>query len=85
MNDGMLMLLQSRRRSVNETPDEGDVALFLISAIAAQLKAKGLIDVDQLEQGSRIMLTRPISPKQRASIEMALNTIQGLKGIPPSR
>lgn len=66
-----------------EIPDEGDVALFLISAIAAQLKTKGLIDVDQLEQGSRMMLQRPISPKQRASIEMALHTIHGLKGIPP--
>ena len=63
-------------------PDAGDVALFLISAIAAQLKAKGLIDVDQLEQGAQIMLSRPIAQEQKAAIEMALHTIRGLKGIP---
>jgi hypothetical protein len=64
--------------------DEGDVALFLVSLLIAQLKAKGLIDVDQMEQATTIMLSRPISPKQKAAAEMALHSIQGIKGIEPS-
>jgi hypothetical protein len=68
-----------------EKADEGDVALFLVSAIAAQLKANGLIDVDQLEQGTRIMLSRPTSEKQKDAATMALHVIQGLKGIAPAR
>lgn len=68
-----------------DEPNEGDVALFLVNLLAAQLKAAGLIDVDRMEQAATMMLSRPITPKQRASAEMALHLIRGLKGIPPTR
>ena len=64
-------------------PNEGDVALFLVSLIAAQLKSKGLIDVNQMQHVSEMMLSRPISDKQKATIEMALHSISGLQGNRP--
>jgi hypothetical protein len=68
-----------------DEPNEGDVALFLVNLLAAQLKAKGLIDVDQMEQATTAMLSRPISSKQKAAVEMAMHSIRGLKGIPPTQ
>lgn len=70
-----------RRHDLNQ-PNEGDVALFLVTSIAAQLKEKGLLDVDLLQQNARSLLARPLSDEQKATIELAIATIDSLKRKP---
>ena len=64
-------------------PDQGDVALFLVTLIGSQLRAAGLLNVDLMQEAANMMLLRPITEKQKATIRMALPAIHGLLGKRP--
>jgi len=62
----------------------GGTALVLVTMLLAQLKARGDIDLDQIEQALRLLLDREIPVEQLTDATNALAVVQGLKGIPSS-
>lgn len=62
----------------------GRTALTLVTLLLAQLKQKGAVDMDQLEQALKMLLDRPISQEQMADVGNALAVIQGLQDMPAS-
>jgi hypothetical protein len=50
--------------------------------LLAQMKTRGLVDLDQIEQALTMLLDRPITPEQMADAGNALAVVQGLQGIP---
>ncbi len=60
----------------------GGTALVLVTMLLAQLKARGDIDLDQIEQALRLLLEREISVEQLTDTTNALAVVQGLQGIP---
>ena len=62
----------------------GGTALTLVTMLLAQLQTRGMVDLDQIEEGLRMLLDRPITPEQMADAGNALAVVQGLQGIPSS-
>lgn len=60
----------------------GGTALVLVTMLLAQLKARGDVDLDQMEQSLRLLLDREISDEQLTDSTNALAVVQGLQGIP---
>jgi hypothetical protein len=60
----------------------GGTALVLVTMLLAQMKARGEVDLDQMEQSLRLLLGREISDEQLTDATNALAVVQGLKGIP---
>ncbi len=60
----------------------GGTALVLVTMLLAQLKARGDIDLDQIEQALRLLLDREITVEQLTDATNALAVVQGLQGIP---
>lgn len=60
----------------------GGTALVLVTMLLAQLKARGDIDLDQIEQALRLLLEREITVEQLTDATNALAVVQGLQGIP---
>ena len=60
----------------------GGTALTLVTMLLAQLKARGMVDLDQIEEGLRMLLDRPITSEQMTDAGNALAVVQGLQGIP---
>ncbi|HEY0445415.1 MAG TPA: hypothetical protein VGD19_03080 [Allosphingosinicella sp.] len=60
----------------------GGTALALVTMLLAQMKTRGLVDLDQIEQALTMLLDRPITPEQMADAGNALAVVQGLQGIP---
>jgi hypothetical protein len=60
----------------------GGTALTLVTLAIAQLKARGLIDLDQIEQALSMLIERPITPEQIADAGNALAVVRGLRDIP---
>lgn len=60
----------------------GGTALTLVSLLIAQLQARGLIDLDQIEQALGLLIDRPLTAEQISDAGNALTVVQGLKGIP---
>ncbi len=60
----------------------GGTALTLVTLVLAQLKTRGDIDLDQIEQALNMLVDRPITPEQMADARNALAVVQGLQGIP---
>ncbi len=55
---------------------------MLVTMLLAQLKARGDIDLDQIEQALRLLLDREITVEQLTDATNALAVVQGLQGIP---
>jgi hypothetical protein len=64
--------------------NSGGTALTLVTLLIAQLKTRGLVDLDQLEQALKMLVERPITPEQMTDVGNALAVVQGLQGIPTS-
>ena len=62
--------------------NSGGTALTLVTLLIAQLKTRGLVDLDQLEQAMRMLIERPITAEQMTDVGNALAVVQGLKDIP---
>ena len=60
----------------------GGTALVLVTMLIAQLKARGDVDLEQMEQSLRLLLEREISDEQLTDATNALAVVQGLQGIP---
>jgi len=60
----------------------GGTALTLVTLLLAQLKTRGDVDLDQIEQALNMLVDRPITPEQMADARNALAVVQGLQGIP---
>ena len=60
----------------------GGTALTLVTMLLAQLRTRDMVDLDQIEQGLRMLLDRPITAEQMADAGNALAVVQGLQGIP---
>ena len=60
----------------------GGTALVLVTMLLAQLKARGDVDLDQMEQSLRLLLDREISDEQLTDSTNALAVVQGLQDIP---
>jgi hypothetical protein len=60
----------------------GGTALVLVTMLLAQMKARGEVDLDQMEQSLRLLLDREISDEQLTDATNALAVVSGLKGIP---
>lgn len=56
----------------------GGTALTLVTMMLAQLANRGAIDLDQIEQGLRMLLDRPITAEQMTDAGNALAMVQGL-------
>jgi hypothetical protein len=52
--------------------------------LLAQLQTRGLVDLDQIEQGLNMLLDRPLTAEQMTDAGNALAVVQGLQGIPSS-
>lgn len=59
----------------------GGTALTLVTMLLAQLKNRDLVDLDQIEQGLRMLLDRPITSEQLTDAGNALAVVQGLQGM----
>ncbi len=64
--------------------NSGGTAMTLVTLLIAQLKTRGLVDVDQLEQALRMLIERPITAEQMTDVGNALAVVNGLKDIPSS-
>ena len=62
--------------------NSGGTALTLVTLLIAQLKTRGLVDLDQLEQALRMLIERPITAEQMTDVGNALAVVQGLMDIP---
>jgi len=62
--------------------NSGGTALTLVTLLIAQLKTRGLVDLDQLEQALRMLIERPITAEQMTDVGNALAVVQGLVDIP---
>lgn len=60
----------------------GGTALTLVTMLLAQLKTRGMVDLDQIEQGLRLLLDRPLTAEQMADAGNALAVVQGLQHMP---
>ncbi|MGE5722668.1 MAG: hypothetical protein ACM3YM_09420 [Sphingomonadales bacterium] len=60
----------------------GGTALMLVTKLLAQLRTRGLADLDKLEQGLTMLLERPLTTEQLADAGNALAVVQGLLKIP---
>ncbi|HEY0112644.1 MAG TPA: hypothetical protein VGB59_05765 [Allosphingosinicella sp.] len=63
----------------------GGTALTLVTLLMAQLKTRGMVDLDQVEEALRLLLDRPLTQEQMADTGNALAVVRGLKGIPESQ
>jgi len=59
----------------------GGTALTLVTMLLAQLKNRDLVDLDQIEQGLKMLLDRPITAEQLTDAGNALAVVQGLQGM----
>ena len=59
----------------------GGTALTLVTMLLAQLKTRDMVDLDQIEQGLKMLLDRPITPEQMTDAGNALAVVQGLQGL----
>ena len=62
----------------------GGTALTLVTMLLAQLKNRDMVDLDQIEQGLKMLLDRPITSEQLRDAGNALAVVQGLQGMEPS-
>jgi hypothetical protein len=60
----------------------GGTALTLVTLLLAQLKTRGQVDLDHIEQALNMLVDRPITPEQMADARNALSVVQGLQGMP---
>lgn len=60
----------------------GRTALTLVTLLIAQLKTRGLVDLDHIEQALHMLIERPITAEQMTDVGNALAVVQGLKEIP---
>ena len=57
-------------------------ALTLVTMLIAQLRTRGLVDLDQIEEGLRMLLDRPITAQQMTDVGNAIAVVRGLQDIP---
>jgi hypothetical protein len=60
----------------------GGTALTLVTLLMAQLRTRGLVDLDQVEQALRMLVERPLSAEQMADVGNALAVVTGLQEMP---
>jgi hypothetical protein len=59
----------------------GGTALTLVTMLLAQLQTRGMVDLDQIEQGLAMLLDRPITPEQMTDAGNALAVVRGLQDM----
>lgn len=60
----------------------GGTALALVTMLLAQMKTRGEVDLDQIEQALTMLLDRPITAEQMADAGNALAVVRGLQEVP---
>jgi hypothetical protein len=60
----------------------GGTALMLVTMLLAQLNNRGMVELDKIEQGLKMLLSRDLTSEQLADVGNALAVVQGLQITP---